>query len=290
MMGKLVLFDIDGTLRDEVLGIPPSIYKVLEGLKERQHKAAICTGRSIGMIQEDVLKLEIENIIAGGGSYISHKGKVICDSGFSKEMIRLLWLHFMNSQEKSGCVFEGNYEIYMNGTAAEILSAMNREKSKRFTKEQRYNFFKNEKIEYKNNLNEFCSDRVKIHKVSIWYSPKEFGKIAEILGEDHIELAQQGEHGKYKYYEIVKNGTGKGSAVHRLSTYLGIDAKDTVAFGDGRNDIDMLRACSIKVAMENSVAELLPYADSICERPMNDGIYRELIRRGLINQPYRSEL
>lgn len=281
-MGKLILFDIDGTLRDEVLGIPPSIYKVMEELEVNQHKAAICTGRSIGMIQDDVLKLEIENIIAGGGSYISHKGKEICDSGFSKEIIGLLWTHLMNSEEKIGCVLEGNHEIFMNGTAADILSAMNKEKSKRFTKEQRYNFFKNEKIEYKDNLKEFSPDRIKIHKVSLWCSPEEFWRIAGILGEESIELAQQGEHREYSYYEIVQKGTGKGSAVHKLCEFLGVDKEDTVAFGDGRNDIDMLKACKVRVAMENSAAELIPYADSICERPMEDGIYRELRRRGFI--------
>lgn len=281
-MGKLILFDIDGTLRDEVLGIPPSIHKVLEELRNRHHKVAICTGRSIGTIQEDVLQLEIENIIAGGGSYISHNGRVIRDSGFSKEIMRLLWRCLMKSKDEIGCVFEGNYEIYMNGIAVEILANMNSEKSKSFTKEQRYNFLKNEKIMYRDNLDEFLPDRIKIHKVSLWCSREEFCRIAHILGEENIELAQQGAHGKYKYYEIVKKDTGKGSAVRRLCECLGVETEDTVAFGDGMNDIDMLKSCNVKIAMENGAEELFPYADSICKRPMEDGIYLELKRRGLI--------
>ena len=51
-MGKIVFFDIDGTLHCPGIGIPDSTMKAVKQLMENGHKAVMCTGRSKGMMPE----------------------------------------------------------------------------------------------------------------------------------------------------------------------------------------------------------------------------------------------
>ena len=55
-----------------------------------------------------------------------------------------------------------------------------------------------------------------------------------------------------------------------------------MSFGDGKNDVDMIRTPGIGVAMEDGDEELKQWADSLCRPASGDGIYRELVRRGII--------
>ena len=53
------------------------------------------------------------------------------------------------------------------------------------------------------------------------------------------------------YMEIFPSIAGKGSAVKRLSKILGVDIKDTYAAGDEQNDISMIQAAGLGIAMIN---------------------------------------
>lgn len=64
-------------------------------------------------------------------------------------------------------------------------------------------------------------------------------------------------------YEILPKGTNKGCVIPRLAEYLGIDPKRTVAIGDYNNDIGMLRAAQVGVAVANAVPETKAAADYI---------------------------
>ena len=51
---------------------------------------------------------------------------------------------------------------------------------------------------------------------------------------------------------------------------------DTIAFGDGRNDIEMLETVAMGVAMGNAVPEAKAVADFETDRIENDGIIKAL--------------
>ena len=52
-MGKLLFFDIDGTiLSDRTYKIPESAIKAIKLAKDNGHKCFLCTGRSYGMTKE----------------------------------------------------------------------------------------------------------------------------------------------------------------------------------------------------------------------------------------------
>ena len=63
--------------------------------------------------------------------------------------------------------------------------------------------------------------------------------------------------------ELNAAGITKGSGLRNLCQYLGIEAEETMAFGDGENDWPMLEAAGIGVAMENGAPFLKERADGL---------------------------
>jgi hydroxymethylpyrimidine pyrophosphatase-like HAD family hydrolase len=57
---------------------------------------------------------------------------------------------------------------------------------------------------------------------------------------------------------------------------LGLDASQAIAFGDSENDIEMLKAAGIGVAMDNGTAECKAAADYIAPDCDDDGILKAL--------------
>lgn len=64
-------------------------------------------------------------------------------------------------------------------------------------------------------------------------------------------------------YEILPKGINKGSVFPKLVEYLGIDPRRTVAIGDYDNDVGMLRAAQVGVAVANSSPAALAAADRV---------------------------
>ena len=63
---------------------------------------------------------------------------------------------------------------------------------------------------------------------------------------------------KPHYLEMVPKGTDKGEALAALAAHLGIAREDTAAFGDGQNDISMLKWAGRGYAMAGSRAASAP--------------------------------
>ena len=56
------------------------------------------------------------------------------------------------------------------------------------------------------------------------------------------------------YLEIISRRAGKGRAVTRTAGLLGVPCENTIAAGDSGNDISMLEAAGISIAMCNGTA------------------------------------
>lgn len=66
----------------------------------------------------------------------------------------------------------------------------------------------------------------------------------------------------------------KGAALLALAEHLGLSREDTFAFGDGLNDLTMLREAGIGFAMENGEAEVKAVADRVTAGCDEDGVAR----------------
>ena len=75
------------------------------------------------------------------------------------------------------------------------------------------------------------------------------------------------------YFEIVPKGLNKGNAVRNMCRMLGIDLADTIAAGDEENDLTMIEAAGVGVAMANGIPAAKALADYVTTRDNNhDGI------------------
>lgn len=78
-----------------------------------------------------------------------------------------------------------------------------------------------------------------------------------------------------QWLEIMPKCTSKSNAVHQLKTILQCDR--VVAFGDGKNDIDMFQMADECYAMENAVDELKEIATGIIGSNNDDGVAKWLL-------------
>lgn len=72
--------------------------------------------------------------------------------------------------------------------------------------------------------------------------------------------------------EINSIDATKGLALLWLADYLGIDQAATMAFGDGENDISMIRAAGVGVAMGNALEPVKDCADQITDTNDEAGV------------------
>ena len=72
--------------------------------------------------------------------------------------------------------------------------------------------------------------------------------------------------------EMNAENANKGEALKSLCAYLNIDPGDVIAFGDSSNDVSMLRAAGIGVAMGNASEEFKGIADYVADTNDNDGV------------------
>lgn len=72
--------------------------------------------------------------------------------------------------------------------------------------------------------------------------------------------------------EINDRHANKGEAIGKLAAYLGFDISETMSFGDGLNDLSMIKAAGIGVAMANACSEVLAAADEMTLDCDHDGV------------------
>lgn len=80
------------------------------------------------------------------------------------------------------------------------------------------------------------------------------------------------------YFDIMREGVTKASAIEMLAERLGINKKEIIAIGDGGNDKEMLQAVGLKVAMKNAKPSLKEIADVITPVDNNEGRSRKICK------------
>lgn len=78
--------------------------------------------------------------------------------------------------------------------------------------------------------------------------------------------------------EINDRAATKGEALRFLCRYLGLEIRDTMAFGDGSNDMSMIQAAGIGVAMANADPDLKAAADFVTDTNDADGVAKAIER------------
>lgn len=82
--------------------------------------------------------------------------------------------------------------------------------------------------------------------------------------------------------ELTVPGVHKGRAVRLVLDTLDIPVEHSVGFGDGVNDVEMLRVVGVGVAMADASPEALAVASQVTESVERDGVARAFVRLGLV--------
>ena len=72
--------------------------------------------------------------------------------------------------------------------------------------------------------------------------------------------------------DLIQPGMHKGRALKLLGNRLGIRSTEMVAFGDGTNDLEMLRYVDTGVVMGNAPANMQTQGDTVTESNEQDGV------------------
>lgn len=75
-----------------------------------------------------------------------------------------------------------------------------------------------------------------------------------------------------EYLEFMPKGVDKGKALEVVAAHFGVPIAKTIAFGDAGNDIPLIRAAGLGVAMENAKPEAKAVADRIAPPYDADGV------------------
>ena len=92
-------------------------------------------------------------------------------------------------------------------------------------------------------------------------------EIAALVGA-HVEAYRSAPF----FVEIVPKGIDKAQSLLRLLSHLGLTTDSLVSFGDGYNDLSMLRLSAYGVAMANAAPEVRETAAFVTLSNDNDGI------------------
>lgn len=275
-MKKIVFFDVDGTLVTRNNHIPKSTKNAIKALKKNGIIPVIATGRAPVLVREIVEMLDIDTFIAMNGQYIVHEGNVLYQNPIDLNLVDQM-VDFAVDR-KDGIILSTADEIIANSA----ISLVNRG--------YLYMFLKG--------LIGIIPDRI---KVRMWnrmmskapekeaYANKEIFMM-NINANQEQQVAYEEAFGDVLSFtranemsmDIISKGTSKASGIEKLASELGVSIKNTYAFGDGLNDLEMLQRVGTGVAMANGFEELKIAADMVTDSVFSDGISKGLQKLGLI--------
>ena len=258
---KLVSFDFDMTLFDHATwSIPESAEESLRRLKENGHVVVIATGRDMdNYYSRPYLKLmNADARIEQNGTKVIAGGEVLLDHRMDRELVRRI-LSFCEERGYGAGFTVGDDDFYV--TPEEV-----------------------EKRDMK--LFGVCGRKfrdpwriLEMDVRTILFIGSDSG--GEDIREHFPELSLM-PFAKEGGADIVEKEFNKSHGLKLLAEHYGVDMADTYAFGDSLNDIDMLRAAAVGIAMGNAYPAVKEAADDITDDIGRDGVRNALIKYGLI--------
>ena len=271
-MIQAVVTDIDGTLRDEVSGLAPGASQAFAMCRGNGVKTVICTGRNRACVQSDVLSLNPDALITGGGCQIEIARTVVWSCAFPKAVVSRL----LSRVQDAGLWWsaETSDEIYMDRAFASHAENDYVSRCGDHAEDSHL-------IKYTESPPPSGETLERVHKIGVLGSREDLQVLANEFHE-HVETIQLRVWGSRWFWEAQPKGVDKGASLIKTLSLLGIAPEACIAFGDSDNDVPMLKAAGIAIAVEGSPSSLLAVSDGLCDRPSRAGIVRELVSRHVV--------
>ncbi len=260
-MKKALFFDIDGTLVSfETHQIPKSTIKALKLAKEKGHRLFIATGRPKAIINNlDVLGDSFfDGFITMNGGYCFTEEKVIHQSNIPESDVVALANYCEKNNHPVIFVYEHNVAVANTNKMLEEIF---------------YDYLKVDKIPT------IAFDQVtkdKVFQITPFLTLEQEQEILEKMPNCETERWFPA------FTDFVAKGNTKQRGIDEIINYFNIPLEDTIAFGDGGNDISMLKHANIGVAMGNAHNDVKKHADMVTSTVDNNGIWNAMNELSLL--------
>lgn len=273
---KLIFLDIDGTLTEGGSNTPPfSAQKAVKEARKKGHLVYLCSGRNYEMVSP-LLIYGFDGVVSSAGGYIICGEQVIYDCPMTREQQDRAY----GVLRKNGifCTIEGRDGSYTDEEFKEFLA----EKGRIEENSELLRWW--EHIETSlgiRSIQEYGGEP--LYKI-IFMCERE-DQLAEpkkVLQEEfQLCIQNMNDHGIING-ELINKKFHKGRGIERVCDFLGIDVKDTFAFGDSMNDYEMIETAGVGICMANGNTKLKEIADEICPSVSEDGLWRAFEKHGLV--------
>ena len=252
-MKKAAFFDVDGTLIDCTIGIMDISDRVKKAIKDFQkagNVAFVSSGRPYAFLNKELLNFGFDGFVLGNGAQVLINDETKFFSGIDKELVK---------EVVSNCE-RLNIDYCLQGPKYSYL----KKEFTRLVSYYREYGITDDFLEYN-----FVLDDVDVFKIEMFPADEEGCKYCESLDQGEFNCFKNYPGEVYEMYPI-KNS--KGTGLLKTIEFEGVELKDSYAFGDGRNDIEMIQTAAHGIAMGNAVPELKEVANEFTDAIAEDGI------------------
>lgn len=261
METKIFFTDLDSTLLTHEKQVSPLTYETLKEWTANGHKLVLCSGRALDSVIQvrESLGLTFPNMYLigcnGGEIYDCETNKLLLRVSLSKETAMEAFL------------LAKEWNIYIHTyTDTHILTSADGPELAFYKRAIHTPYILTENI-----LEHLDKEPCKCLAISLDNPEKleAFRKAVEKKLGDRLTVL----YSNPRYIEMFPISSGKGTGLKWLCDYLNIPVKNSFAAGDEINDISMLEAAGLGIAMKNARDAVKKIADRItCEDNDHDGL------------------
>lgn len=269
MMKKLLFLDLDGTLLNDSKQITQGNRDALKRILDRGHGVVITTGRPLSSAIQQAHLLGLDK---PGCYLIAYNGGLIYDWTTEQEIF--------SRTVSLADTFEIFDMVNLQGVHIQTYDDRDVLVEKRCDDEEVVRYCRGTLMQYR-----VLDDiRAGLKKEPVKCLAIDFRDQTNLIRiQDQILEKMSDRLDAFfscdQYLEIVPLGISKGEAVRMLCRMLDVPIAHAVAVGDAANDLSMIEAAGIGVAMCNGTDEVKSAADYVTTRDHNHDGVAEVIER-----------
>lgn len=265
---RAIALDLDGTLTNHDKVITPKTHQALLEAESKGATIILASGRPTYGIEPVAESLELDKrggyiLSYNGGNIVNAKTGEKLFSQFLPDTVLPILYRYAKELNHALLGYAGN----------EIITEMpNDEYVKEESRINKMN------IRQVGNLLEALEPHPT--KLLMTGDPKDMlqaeNNLAEMLGEK-MDIFRSAPF----FLELVPKGIDKAQSLLRLLGKINLTPSDMIAFGDGYNDLSMLKLAGVGVAMANAAPEVRAEADYVTLSNEEDGVAAALEHYGM---------
>ncbi|GEO77753.1 Cof-type HAD-IIB family hydrolase [Companilactobacillus mindensis] len=257
-MIKLIATDMDGTfLRDDMTYDEAKFDKLYQKLQSQQIQFVVASGNQYFQLKSFFKKYPDIIYISENGALIRQRDNTLSKHSFTKETVQTV-LEKLQAISNLKLLVCGEKSAYTLTTT-----------DPKHVKKMRNYYHHLDVIE---NFDQIDDD---VLKFAITCPDEQTDEIVETLKTALKGLAEPTSSG-HGDIDVIQLGMNKAAGLKELGKILDIDLSEMMAFGDGGNDLEMLREVGWGVAMENAQPKVTAVADQTTADNQNQGVLQKI--------------